>query len=503
MHNTMTSSARFLNAEGFPAYERSREEQYLQLLLTNTLGGTFYATSDQLATEATDLHLDITTNNPDFATRALLYARQYGMMRMQPIMGLAFLSGVDRDNFYGCFDTIIQTPDDLATFVNLLTGGTLPLGLTRRTKRAVNRWLGHLSEYHALKYTSQLRGVMRRTHPKPDTAYQAAIFEWIHNRKNASLILTPQIAAYEELITAVRAQDQHAIQRLIGAGRLPYELVTGILKPDTLQWRTLARQMPYMALLRHLNMLKRHGALWGQFGYIAQRLSDIDAMKRARVLPFRLLTALNNFQPTVYEEPIQAALIQALDGAAQNLPPLAGTICIAPDVSQSMSGRMSAKGLTRYIDIAALFAASLLKKATKAVVLPFNQHVIDVSLRPAASVYDSTLQIVGLLGGGTSLSAPISFLLEHKIAVDTFIGITDNIEWITQKPGQGFLPVWNHYTRLIAPQARAFLIVLAPYRSAVAPPSTPNVHFIYGWSDLVLKYIGLMQHSTYHVLAVN
>jgi 60 kDa SS-A/Ro ribonucleoprotein len=99
-------------------------------------------------------------------------------------------------------------------------------------------------------------------------------------------------------------------------------------------------------------------------------------------------------------------------------------------------------------------------------------------------------------GGGTAISAPISYLLERKIKVDTFIGITDNIEWATDQSGNtGFLPTWNTYVSKVAPQAQAFLVTIAPYRHAVAPQSTPGIHYIYGWNDSVLNYITLARQD--------
>lgn len=36
------------NMEGYPAYDRSLEERYLQCLLTNTISNTYYATGNEL-----------------------------------------------------------------------------------------------------------------------------------------------------------------------------------------------------------------------------------------------------------------------------------------------------------------------------------------------------------------------------------------------------------------------------------------------------------------------
>ena len=59
------------NPEGFPSFQRSDKEAYLQVLLTNTLTGTFYAQESELLKESLDLHRSMTTQDAPFAARAL------------------------------------------------------------------------------------------------------------------------------------------------------------------------------------------------------------------------------------------------------------------------------------------------------------------------------------------------------------------------------------------------------------------------------------------------
>src|SRR5687767_10490393 len=84
------------NPEGFPSFTRSLEEGYLQVLLTNTLGGTYYATEEKLLDESLKLHAEMALSDPAFMARAIVYARNEGLMRMQPIVGLAYLAKADR-----------------------------------------------------------------------------------------------------------------------------------------------------------------------------------------------------------------------------------------------------------------------------------------------------------------------------------------------------------------------------------------------------------------------
>jgi 60 kDa SS-A/Ro ribonucleoprotein len=99
-------------------------------------------------------------------------------------------------------------------------------------------------------------------------------------------------------------------------------------------------------------------------------------------------------------------------------------------------------------------------------------------------------------GGGTAVGAPIEYLLDRKIKVDVFIGITDNEDWDHgdddgHSVRGSFLSLWRDYRRAVNPNAKAFLVTIAPYRDAVAPKGEKGVRFIYGWSDRVLEYMTL------------
>lgn len=501
------ANAHGVNPAGFPSFQRSAEEAYLQLLLTNTLTGTFYAKEQQLFADALALHGDMVSTNPAFAARAIVYARNEGLMRLQPIVGLVYLAKADKAHFQKIFRKVIRTPGDLADFVEIVRGGVIAGGMGRMIKTTINEWLNGMSEYHALKYASggqgySLRDILRVTHPKPLTEKQDALFMWLTDRdkwaQNDELqTQTAQIAAFEQLKRLDMSTEtaQADARKIIAEGRLPYEVVTGAVKPDVETWAELMRQMPYFALLRHLNTLQRASVLQDEVhaAYVAERLMNAEALHKAKVLPFRLFTAYQMFNAThPAETVVSEALVSAMEAAFANMPDLGSNVCIAPDVSGSMSGRIHGKSMTRYIDIAGIFSGALLKKTANALVLPFENAIVDVKLSAQDSLMTTAEKLAKIGGGGTAVSAPISYLLDKRIAVDTFIGITDNIEWAVDSFGnQGFLTVWREYKQKIAPDAKAFLLTIAPYSHSVAPQDEPDVHYIYGWNDSVLKFITL------------
>jgi 60 kDa SS-A/Ro ribonucleoprotein len=427
-------------------------------------------------------------------------------MRMQPIVGLAYLSKADHTLFRRVFSRVILTPGDLTDFVEIVRGGVTPGGMGRSIKTAISGWLNGMSEYHAIKYATggqgySLRDVLRVTHPKPVNPVQDAIFLWLTDPEkwDQHRALTPQIDAFER-IKRLAGSDQSAARALIAEGRLPYEIVTGVLKPDLETWIALMRQMPYLALLRHLNTLQRAEVLRVEdhARYVAERLTNAEVLRKAKILPFQLFSAYQAFDPQTNEERIVGeALADAMDAAFVNMPDLPGKVCIAPDVSGSMSGAINKQSKVRYIDVAGVFAGALLKSSPQALVLPFENNVVKVKLSARDSLVTTAQALAKIGGGGTAVSAPVSELIERRVAVDALIGITDSIEWATDQSGRtGFLAAWHEYKAKVAPQAKAFLITIAPYRHAVAPTTEPDVHYIYGWNDTVLRYIALAQQDT-------
>jgi hypothetical protein len=137
----------------------------------------------------------------------------------------------------------------------------------------------------------------------------------------------------EKLKQAGSAEEQIA---WIERGKLPYSAVTGAIKPSQEVWNAILYQMPTFALLRHLNTLLRSGVLADQknLDYVVGRLVDQDALRKARILPFRFATAFRQ----VNEPELRDALREAVDLTFDNLPDMSGRTAIFLDISGSMQG---------------------------------------------------------------------------------------------------------------------------------------------------------------------
>ncbi|MFC4304399.1 TROVE domain-containing protein [Cohnella boryungensis] len=463
-----------LNREGYPAYSRSIEEQYVQTLVTNTFGNIFYADQQTLLAEAEELHREMAQSRPQFMAQALVYARNEGYMRLQPLFGLAVLSAYRPDLFAKAFPQVVRIPSDLSDFLTILKGMGRGEG-GRAVKRQVNRFLTGVSEYWAIKYNGRGRGyslgdAIATAHPKPADLKQQALFRYLRGQE-ANLSLLPQVEALEQLKrSATEAERLHWIE----AGKLPHEVVTGAVKPTKAVWEALLGQMPTFALLRHLSTLEREGVFEERRNLDAAiaRLTDPAALRKAKILPFRFAKA---FRQVKHPE-LCDALRDAVELTFANLPDLEDRTAIFLDISGSMDGE--------YLQIGSVFALALYKKTQgNSLFWLFDTEVEDARPSQRDSILTQADRIRAC--GGTDTGAPIRMLLAERRKVDQIVIITDE----QQNSGSPFYEALLKYRAKVNPQVKAFIIDISPYRSAMVPPQDPNTYYVYGWSDTVLSYI--------------
>ncbi|MNU73598.1 hypothetical protein D3C71_630840 [compost metagenome] len=463
-----------LNKDRYPAFTRSVEEQYMQTLLTNTLSNTFYADQNELLAGAEQLHHEIAASSPEFMAKAIVFARSEGFMRLQPLFGLAVLSMYRQDLFAKIFLQVVRIPSDLSDFLTILKGLGRGEG-GRAVKRQVNRFLSQVSEYWAMKYNGRGRGyslgdAIATAHPKPEDLKQQALFRYLRGLE-ANLTLLPQVESLEKLkLASTEAEQIKWIER----GKLPYETVTGAIKPSRAVWEALLYQMPTFALLRHMNALQRAGVLEDQrnLDYVTNRLTDEQALRKAKILPFRLATA---FRQVEHPE-LRDALREAAELTFNNLPEIGERTAIFLDISGSMNGQ--------YLEIGSVFALALYKKTHgKSLFWLFDTEVMDAKPSRKDSILTQAAQIHAR--GGTDAGAPVRKLIQQRKKVDQIIIITDE----QQNNGSPFYEQLRRYRSKINCDVKAFIVDIAPYRHAMVPDQDPQTFYIYGWSDTVLSYI--------------
>jgi 60 kDa SS-A/Ro ribonucleoprotein len=246
----------------------------------------------------------------------------------------------------------------------------------------------------------------------------------------------------------------------------------------------------------NLNTFARHGVFKSRKAVkaIAKRLTDVEAIRRAKVFPYQIMAAYMASQKSDLPNEIVEALKEALEISLENVPSFDGNVVVCPDVSGSMNWSVSgyragATSAVRCIDVAALMASVVLRNSEDATVLPFEVCVSDVKLDSRADVLSNAEKLASIGGGGTNCSAPLVHLNRNKAKVDLLILVSDNESWADAKGGRS-TALMREWERLKArnPKARMVCIDITPNTTTQAV-SREDILNIGGFSDRVFDVI--------------
>jgi 60 kDa SS-A/Ro ribonucleoprotein len=293
------------------------------------------------------------------------------------------------------------------------------------------------------------RDALRLAHPQADggadSATRNAIFNWITQgwetiadepAEDEALRL---IWAFEQ---AKRATDEQAIIELITEFNLPWETIPTEWLASANVWRTLLPRLPMTALLRNLARLTANGTIKPmstEAQLVADRITDADALHRARVHPIAVLAALKTYEQgrgvrgKLEWEPV-TAVIDALDKAFylafRNVQPTGKRMVLALDVSGSMGWGAVANipGLTPRVASAAM-ALVTARVEPHFEVIAFSNKMVRVNISPRMRLDDVLKATDGIPFGGTDCALPMMWAMENRVAADAFVIYTDSETW--------------------------------------------------------------------------
>jgi len=167
---------------------------------------------------------------------------------------------------------------------------------------------------------------------------------------------------------------------------------------------------------------------------------------------------------------------------------------VCPDVSGSMQSPVTGhrRGSTtsvRCVDVAALVAASVLRKNRSGTVLPFDYGLVPLELNSRDSVMTNAGKLASIGGGGTNCSAPVRLLNTMETKADLIIFVSDNESWVDQGRGLGtaLLAEWSEF-RQRNPKARLVCLDIQPNQTTQAAERADILN-IGGFSDQVFEVI--------------
>lgn len=474
-------------AHGTRAYAYGAEHRLAQLAMTGTIGGGFYQDAEA---EVAALVAAAEAVEPLFLAKAAVHVRAKGHMKDTPALLLAVLATRDPALFALAFPKVVTSGKMLRTFVQILRSGrTGRKSLGSRPKAMVQGWLNGATDAQLMAAMvgndPSLADVIRMVHPKPETAERAAFYAWAIG-KPADATALPQVV---QDLMAFRAGTSAAVPEV------PFQMLSDLaLTPE--QWAEVAGRASWATLRQGLNMLDRKGAFTvpGVVEQAASVLRDPARTKAAKAMPYQLLATLRALEAGV-DPRLREALHDAMEASVANVPVLAGSVAVCPDVSGSMSSpvtgyRKRATTAVRCIDVAALVAAAVVRKNPKARVLPFEVGVREVRLEARDTILTNAERLAALGGGGTNCSAPLAALNTAGVAPDLVIFVSDNQSWVDGRQGGQATAMMAEWTKLKARNGAAKLVCIdiQPYGTSQVA-EREEVLNIGGFSDAVFDQV--------------
>ncbi len=487
LRGRMQPKATHKNAAGAPAYGYGDAHALAQMAVTGTFGAMFYtAPQDELA-KLVELAEAV---EPRLLAQVAIHARAKGHMKDMPAVLLAVLARRDPVLFRRVFGRVVDNGKMLRNFVQVIRSGqTGRKSLGSAPKAMVQGWLNAASDRALLQANigndPSLADVIKMVHPKPPGPQREALYAWIMGRP-ADLQHLP--LAVQDWLT-FKAGCKGPLPDV------PFQMLTQLdLSGD--QWAQIARTGSWQMVRQSLNTFLRHGVFddAGVVAHVAALLRDPDRIAKARAFPYQLMVAAQNVDDDM-PAPIMAALHDAMEIAVRNVPSIAGKVVVCPDVSASMTwpvtgARKGASSKVRHVDIAALVAAAFLRRNPDCTVLPFDDRVRHVRLRPRNTILTNAKRLASLAGGATNCSAPLAWLNAQRLAPDLVVFVSDNQSWVDMRKGGQGTAMMREWGRLLQrnPAARLVCIDIAPYGTTQAD-RRPEVLNVGGFSDAVFDQI--------------
>jgi len=342
-------------------------------------------------------------------------------------------------------------------------------GWGRGLRRAVGAWYldrdPDALAYQLVKYQQRdgwsHRDLLRLAKPRPERGSATDLaLAWAVGKAEGQLAdATPALLRAHRAALAA-ASPEHSAELVASAG-LPWEALRSEHLRSDVVWRALIPTMGVGALARNLARLTTNGTLQpgnDATGEVIRRLTDAEQIRRARLHPLAVLTALMTYKAgrgmrgRQAWEPI-AAIVDALDEAFPlafgNIEAAGVRTMVALDVSGSMTmGAIGGViGLSPRVASAAMAAVTLASEPAVDTVAftstgsgqwaspnqsPSNGWSYGLSPLPLSKrqrLDDIMATVNGLPFGGTDCALPMLYALDKGKAIDHFVIYTDSETW--------------------------------------------------------------------------
>ncbi len=476
-----------LNCEGDVAYKLSPELELYSTVCTASLQPKFYEGSDETIRRLRKL---IKKNKASFVAKLAIYAREKMYLRSVPLVLVAELAKVHKGDklISQLTERVIQRADEIMELLSYYQlanerNDTKKLNkLSKQIQIGLSLAFHKFNEYQLAKYNRdgvvRLRDALFLCHPKPKNKDETKLFKKIVEDKL-------EVPFTWEVELSKAGQDNKDVKEV---------------------WEKLieSKKVGYMALLRNLRNILNADVSNKHLKIVTDYLSNEEAVKNSRQLPFRFLSAYRELENNesskvskVFDALEKAVLITAhnIKGYDENT-----KVVVACDVSGSMQTTISPRSKIQNYDIG-LVLGMLLKNRCKNVITGIFGDEWKVKNLPKDSILRNAMdlhRIEGEVGYSTNGYKVVEYLLDKKTKVDKIMIFTDCQMWDSydEYQGRGAMKIlWSKYKKF-NPEAKMYLFDLSGYGTTPLDVNDSDVYFIAGWSDKIFGVLDALERGS-------
>jgi hypothetical protein len=451
------------NICGHEAYKMMDKEKLVTQVLTSLFNeNKFYGDNSK---EIVETIKKVIEEEPRFVANLCIYVRKEMHLRTISHVLLGELAKADKGKEYvrKTMDKSIERVDDmteiLAYYISSY-GKPIPNSMK---KGIADKFLS-FDEYQLAKYNRssaiRLKDLLCLVHPKAKNEEQNEMFKRLLEDK----LQTP--ITWETQLSS-RGNTKEVWEELIEN-----------------------KSLGYMAMLRNLrNLIK---AEVSNIDKVYEFLADERRVLKNKILPFRYYAAYTTLaNEGIGTSKIFDTLEIAIKHSTKNINKLSGKTFISADVSGSMNRPISQKSEVTCAEIAVLMMSIANYICEETITTTFDTKLYMSSLSTESGII-ANANSIRVNGGGTDISLPIKYLLQHKIFVDRIVILSDNE--INHGYGMVCQKYVEEYKRKINPKVWVHAIDMQGYGTQQFAGDRVNI--IAGWSEKVLDFIYEAEQGT-------
>jgi 60 kDa SS-A/Ro ribonucleoprotein len=386
---------------------------------------------------------------------------------------------------------------EFARYVELLGGWG------RAKRRAIAEWYQHKTPdslaYQVVKYRQRdgwtHQDLFRLSHPMG--SFAPGIGEFVLGKPYEG-VNHPLIAGFK--LIQSQTDVKYVLENLNMWPELPWEAIPTQFLKDPQVWKKLFYndQLKGQALVRNITRLARIGAFDDMVFArdYATRLTDVTMIQQTKLHPYQYLLAQSvhqhgrwNANQRVKDWSSNPVIMDALNegfyAAFKYVEPANKRTFIALDVSGSMGYQSPGLDLTS-AQVAAAMAMTIARTEPYYQIMGFANVLRDLEISPTMNLNNIMEKTSRMSFGSTDCALPMVHAQQRKLAIDTFVVITDNETWFGSVHPHVAL---RNYRQAMGIDAKLIVVGVVPTPFTIADPTDRGMLDVVGGDANLPKLI--------------